>query len=386
MSNHYDLVVVGGGINGVGVAQAAAASGYSVLLLEREAIACGTSSRSSKLIHGGLRYLESFEINLVREALHERRLLLELAPDLVRLVPFHLPIYAHTKRRPGYVRAGLTLYALLARDAGSRFESLSPAAWTDLDGLDTRGLQTVFRYYDAQTDDAALTRAVMRSALGLGASLACPARFIAAKREPTGYRVHYDDGASRECRATILVNAAGPWVEEVAASIQPAIPAVPIDLVQGSHVVLEGGVTKGCYYVEASDRRAVFVMPWAGHSLVGTTEAPFSGDPGQAKPQPAEIDYLRATFARHFPGKSDTLLSAFAGVRVLPRDEASLFSRSREVRVVVDDQHQPHLVTLYGGKLTAYRRTAAKVMRRAHRTLGIRHRRADTAKLHLVPD
>lgn len=386
MTARYDVVVIGGGINGVGVAQAAAAGGYSVLLLEREALACGTSSRSSKLIHGGLRYLESFELNLVYEALRERRLLLQNAPGLVRLVPFHIPIYRETTRRATYVRLGLTVYASLARDAGARFARLPAAHWAALDGVETQGLEAVFRYYDAQTDDAALTRAVMRSAMALGAELTCPARFVAAERRADGYDVVYDDGNPRACRAGVLVNAAGPWAPAVAASIRPAAATLPVELVQGSHVVLAGAVRAGCYYLEAADRRAVFVMPWQGATLVGTTETPFAGDPAEAIPRPAEIEYLRATFSRYFPRQSAEVRAAFAGVRVLPCRPGPVSGRSREVLLGVDDDAAPRLVTVYGGKLTAYRRTAAKVLRRVRRALGPRRPRADTAKLPLAPD
>ena len=165
MSTAYDVVIIGGGIHGVGVAQAAAAAGHRVLLLEKTALASATSSRSSKLIHGGLRYLESAQFGLVRGSLRERTLLLQLAPDLVRRLPFHIPVYAGTTRRPFTIRAGLSLYALLGNLAPDcRFASLPRTDWPDLDGLATDGLQAVFRYYDAQTDDAALTRAVMASA------------------------------------------------------------------------------------------------------------------------------------------------------------------------------------------------------------------------------
>jgi len=166
-----DIVVVGAGIQGAGVAQAAAAAGYSVLLLEQTGIASGTSSRSSKLIHGGLRYLESGQFRLVRECLRERALLLRNAPSFVRLAPHYIPVYRETRRRPLLLRAGLSLYAVLGGlHPEVRFRQLPRSAWSDLDGLNQDGLQAVFRYFDAQTDDAALTRAVVSSAQSLGAT------------------------------------------------------------------------------------------------------------------------------------------------------------------------------------------------------------------------
>ncbi len=177
MSGSWDVVVVGGGIHGVGIAQAVAAAGHSVLVLEQEALAAGSSSRSSKLIHGGLRYLESGQFKLVRESLQERAILLRLAPELVRLQKFLIPIYAHSRRHSWQLRIGLSLYALLGgMDPAARFGTVPRHEWGQLDGLETDGLRQVFHYHDAQTDDALLTAAVMRSAQSLGAELELPAR------------------------------------------------------------------------------------------------------------------------------------------------------------------------------------------------------------------
>ena len=158
----HDIVVIGGGIHGAGVVQAAAAAGYRTLLLEKEGLAHGTSSRSSKLIHGGLRYLETLQFSLVQESLGERAILLRIAPHLVRLIPFYVPVYRGTLRRPWQIRIGLSLYALLGGlRKESLFRSVPKDQWTDLDGLDPSGLQSIFQYWDAQTDDAELTRGVV---------------------------------------------------------------------------------------------------------------------------------------------------------------------------------------------------------------------------------
>ena len=171
-----DLLIVGGGIHGVGVAQAGAAAGYRTVLLEQDSLAAGTSSRSSKLIHGGLRYLESGHIGLVRESLHERELLLRLAPQLVRRKRFYIPIYKQSSRSPFLIRSGLTLYAILAGGrSGTRFRSVPRREWDQLDGLSTKDLRKVYQYWDAQTDDRQLTAAVMRSAMSMDAHLCCPA-------------------------------------------------------------------------------------------------------------------------------------------------------------------------------------------------------------------
>lgn len=382
----YDVVVIGGGIHGVGVAQAAAAAGYSVLLLERTALASGTSSRSSKLIHGGLRYLESARFGLVRESLREREILLRIAPGLVRRVPFHIPVYGNSRRPPWMIRAGLGLYALLGGlSRHARFDTLPRARWDGLDGLDTRGLRAVFRYQDAQTDDALLTQAVMRSAQKLGAELRCPANFLSARRTGDDFVVHTLEGGDEHiCRARTLVNAAGPWVGTVLERITPRPAVLPVDLVQGAHIVVGNAIRHGIYYLEApQDGRAVFVMPWQEHTLVGTTETPFDGDPAAVSARPEEVAYLQETLWRYFPGHRGQLLGSFAGLRVLPHGSGPAFHRSRETILHPDNPDRVRLVTVYGGKLTGYRATAARVMRLLQKSLPARTARADTAVIRL---
>lgn len=382
----FDVVVAGAGIHGAGVAQAAAAAGWRVLLLEKTAVASGTSSRSSKLIHGGLRYLESGQWRLVRESLAEREILLRLAPGLVRRVPFLIPIYTFTTRPPWKIRAGLSLYALLGGLAPeARFRSLPRAAWGDLDGLRAGGLRRVFRYGDAQTDDAALTRAVIASARRLGARILCPARLARARRVKDLYEVvHAAAGREETCVARTIVNAGGPWVNRIQERIVPPPPRRAVELVQGAHVVLPGAVERGVYYVESPrDRRAVFVMPWKGKTLVGTTETPFGGEPDAVKPLPAEIDYLVETYRLYFPDRPADVEETFAGLRVLPQAIGAPFHRSREVALVTDDPRAPRVVAIYGGKLTGYRLTALRVARLLARTLG--GSPPDTASIPLEP-
>lgn len=385
----YDVAVIGGGIHGAGALQAAAAAGYRAVLLEKNQLAHGTSSRSSKLIHGGLRYLETAQISLVHESLREREILLRIAPDLVRRVPFYVPVFRETSRRPWQLRVGLSLYAILGgMMANARFSSVPRRQWPDLDGLDTVGLQAVFRYWDAQTDDAALTQAVVSSARELGAELLCPATFVSARRTDRGYRVAFRlEDREDEIDCVALVNAAGPWANRILESIDPTPPKLEVDLVQGSHIVVGGEVRQGIYYAEAPrDRRAVFIMPWEGKTLVGTTESPFDGDPEKVEPLWTEIGYLQETLARYFPSHETDVLESFAGLRVLPRQDGSFFRRPRETIFFADDPREPRLITLYGGKLTAYRSSARKLLRRLRAVLPARTVVADTATLPLVVD
>jgi glycerol-3-phosphate dehydrogenase len=386
----YDVIVVGGGIHGAGVLQAAQAAGYDGLLIEKTALASGTSSRSSKLIHGGLRYLESGQFALVRESLRERAINLRIAADLVELKPFFIPVYRDTRRRPWQLKLGLCLYALLGGfAAGTEFGAVPKREWSTLDGLDTQRLDAVIRYYDAQTDDAQLTRAIVRSAQDLGGELAMPATFTGALLTADGVEVSYDyEGARVTCRGRVFVNAAGPWAIRVAGAVHPALSVPDVDLVQGTHIVLPLGVTAGIYYVESpADGRAVFVMPWRGATLVGTTETPYQGDPDRVQPLPEEEDYLLAVAGHYFPvfrGMTrHDIVQRFAGLRVLPAASQTAFDRSRETIFTTDRDPRPRVLCIYGGKLTGWRAAAAHVLERIAPSLGPKPKRASTDRLIL---
>ena len=386
----YDVIVVGGGIHGAGVLQAAAAAGHSALLIEKRALASGTSSRSSKLIHGGLRYLESGQFGLVRESLKERAVHLRIAADLVELKPFFIPVYADTRRRPWQLKLGLAVYAVLGGfGAGTRFGSVPKSEWPQLDGLKTLNLDAVIRYHDAQTDDAELTRAIVGSARSLGGELAMPANFMAAQLTDHGVNVIFESGGTAsEVFARVLVNAAGPWAPQIARAIAPAIYIPDVDLVQGTHIVVPMQVTSGIYYVESpTDGRAVFVMPWQGATLIGTTETPYRGDPDQVRPLPEEEEYLLAVARHYFPAVSGLtradILQRFAGLRVLPAASQTAFDRSRETIFTTDRDPHPRVLGIYGGKLTGWRAAAAHVMERISPSLTARPRRAATDQLVL---
>jgi len=384
---NVDILIIGGGIHGAGVAQAAAADGYSSLVLEKSNLAGGTSSRSSKLIHGGLRYLESGQVGLVRESLHERQLLLKLAPQLVHPVPFYIPVYRDSRRGKWKIRLGLSLYSLIGGPFNPlmQFRELKRDEWNECKGLSKKGLITIFQYWDAQTDDAVLTRAVMNSAAELGSRLMCPAEILSAEQITNGYIVRYQHSSEeREIRCSFLVNAGGPWVNMVLEKVTPAAPRLSMDLVEGTHIIIEGKMHDKVFYLEApSDGRAVFVMPWKNNTtLVGTTECSYPGDPDYVEPGGDEIEYLRRTIARYFPSVEIKVLDSFAGLRVLPRGKGRFFNRSREL-ILHQSTNHPRLLTVYGGKLTVYRNSAQKILDRIRPLLGVRNIRAKTDRLQL---
>lgn len=395
MQEHYDIVVIGAGIHGAGALQAAAAAGYSCLLLEQyERPAMGTSSRSSKLIHGGLRYLESGEFRLVYECLRERRLLLRNAPSLVKLKPFIIPVYRNAWRTPWQIRAGLGIYSLLAGlGPRVRFKSIPKDQWQQLDGLRQTELRHVYEYADAQTNDAELTSAVIRSAESLGAETVYNAEFKQASFEQGHYHVRFLDTPTRLTRnvtAGAIVNAGGPWVNRVMEAVSPRPEIMPIEWVRGSHIILPGPASERIYYLEStSDRRAIFVMPWRGQTMIGTTEQFHFGDPAKVGPTPEEVEYLLGVFNFYFPNRyakaatPGMIIESFAGLRVLPKDERNPFLRTRETLFGFDDIRKPRLVAIYGGKLTSYRSTSEKVIRLLKRCLPPRRPKADTRKLKL---
>ena len=380
MALRYDVAVIGAGIHGAGVAQAAAAAGHRVLVLEKSAPAAGTSSKSSKLIHGGLRYLETMQFGLVRESLRERELLLRLAPGLVRRIPFYLPVYESMRRGPLTLRLGLSLYAVLGGLAPEmRFRSLPRAGWNALEPLRHDGLRAVFSYQDAQTDDAALVRAVLDSARAFGAVLEVPARVESATRESDGWRLRLADGSERA--ASVVVNAAGAWVGAVQS--RAGLPAIDIELVQGAHVEFDAPVGDGAIYVESPvDGRPVFLLPRRGGTTVGTTESLFRGDPDRVEPLSPEIEYLEATLRHYVPRFSGRRTTAWAGLRVLPRSTTDPNARRRGTMFVTDNPERPRWIAVCGGKLTTYRDTAAKVLRLAALSLPARAGR-DTATIPL---
>jgi len=379
--NETDILVVGGGINGCGVAQAAA-RGLRVLLVEQGEIASGTSSRSSKLIHGGLRYLETAQFSLVREALHERETLLRIAPGLVHKERFYIPVYQTSSRPPWKIAAGLLLYRFIAGD-GNDFHCISRQQWDHvLPDLSKEGLRAVFQYWDAATDDAALTRAVADSAVQMGAEILTQCRVQSIKRIHDGWEVNLSNGDA--VRTSALVNAAGPWVNQVLQSIGPSTGKLAISLVQGSHIILPQH-QEAYVYAEADDGRAVFIMPWKGQTMVGTTEVD-AADFSHPEPGKDELNYLLKVYRHYYPSRPASekdVAGCFAGVRVLPGEGGSFTGRTREVRLLCDDSGHPRLITIYGGKLTTYRRTAERVMALLSHVLPFPGSEMDTAKIKL---
>ena len=372
MSEIYDLLVVGGGINGAAIARDAAGRGIKVLLCDKGDLAAATSSGSSKLIHGGLRYLEHGDFRLVRESLAEREVLLRIAPHLVRPTSFVLPQGPGSRSR-WLVRAGLFLYDRLG---GAR--SLPGARRRDLRhdmlGMPLRAPGAGFIYADCRVDDARLTIITARDAAERGARILTRTALVASQREGGLWRATLQKESSETCAiaARVLVNAAGPWVVDVLRRAD--LPAhKSLRLVKGSHIVVprlyEGD---HAYLLQNDDRRIVFVIPFEREfSLVGTTELPFAGDPSAAAINEEEIAYLCQAVGRWFtrPPRAEDVLWHYTGVRPLYEDRARSASAATRDYVFDLDTSGPPALSIFGGKLTTHRRLAEHALTRVGRYL-----------------
>jgi glycerol-3-phosphate dehydrogenase len=309
VTQSFDVLVIGGGIHGAAVARDAAGRGLKVMLAEKGDYACATSSASSKLIHGGLRYLEQLELALVRESLVERAGLLNTAPHLVEPLRFLLPIYRWQKRPALLLHAGLALYDLLSIGDGlppsGRLKAPEIAA---LPRLRREDLAAVLHYHDCQADDARLVLAVLLDARARGADILNRRAVTAIKPLANGYAIELDErGAKRRVDARFIVNAAGPFVAGVNAMSSVAPPPRPLRLIRGSHIVLRmpEPVEADAYTLQDKEDRVIFVLPWLDRRflIVGTTEMPEKGDSGEAACSAEEQLYLLDAYNRYFaPG------------------------------------------------------------------------------------
>jgi glycerol-3-phosphate dehydrogenase len=366
----FDLAIIGGGINGCGIARDAAGRGNSVFLCEMNDLASGTSSWSTKLVHGGLRYLEYYEFRLVREALVEREILWQIAPHIIRPLRFVLP--HHAGLRPAWLlRLGLFMYDHI----GGR-KLLPPTRTLDLardevgqplvPGRYTKG----FEYSDCFVDDARLVVLTARDAANRGADIRTRTRAVQIRQADGIWHVTVEDKSSCE-RSTIsaraLVNAGGPWVEDVLASGAGVNPRAKVRLVQGSHIVVRKLYEHDrAYMFQNGDGRIVFVIPYQDDfTLIGTTDRDYDGDPAQVKASTEEIKYLCDSVSEYLarPVKPADVVWTYAGVRPLYDDGASeAKAATRDYVFELDTPGGAPLLSIYGGKITTYRRLAEEAL------------------------
>jgi glycerol-3-phosphate dehydrogenase len=373
-TQRYDLLIVGGGINGTGIARDAAGRGLKVLLCEQDDLAAHTSSASTKLIHGGLRYLEELHFSLVRKALREREVLLELAPHIMRPLHFIMPHAAHL--RPAWmIRAGLFLYDHLA-PRGRLAASQAVDLRTHIAGAPLQsGYRRGFVYSDVQTDDARLVVLNALDAQARGAVILTRTRCERLLAAGGGWLATLKAAhGERHITARAVVNAAGPWVSQFVADCTPVHAAHQVRLVKGSHITVPRLFShRFAYIFQNEDRRIVFAIPYEhDFTLIGTTDVDYHGDPAAVQIDSAEISYLCALVNRYFRQQiapADVIWS-YAGVRPLLADESSdPMSVTRDYALELDREPAP-LLSVFGGKITTYRRLAEDAVNLLGATLG----------------
>ncbi len=373
----FDLVVIGGGINGAATAREATLRGLKVALVEAGDFAVGTSSRSSKLIHGGLRYLEQFDFRLVRESRLERRLLHEIAPHLARPLPFLLPIYHGDPYYPLKIRAGLMLYDLLGNlGPADRHRMHSPTEAVRLvPGLRPEGLRAAAVYHDSETDDARLTIEMVTDAAERGAVVANYTE-VRALALTTGTGRHIGEivtaeardrltGRRHEISSRFWINATGPWVDHVRALLPGYDGSRTIRLTKGTHLIIpQISPHYALFAAIPSDKRIFLMLPWNGYSLLGTTDTDFHGDPASVQPDHADTEYLLNAVNRvlNQPITADQVVGSFAGLRALVIEPGESPSANTREHRFHRDPWARNFVSVCGGKLTTARALGEKLV------------------------
>ncbi|HRF08193.1 MAG TPA: glycerol-3-phosphate dehydrogenase [Xanthobacteraceae bacterium] len=378
-ANPVDIFVIGGGVNGCGIARDAAGRGFSVRLAEMNDLASGTSSKATKLIHGGLRYLEHYEFRLVREALTEREVIWRNAPHLVRPLRFVLP-YAKGLRPAWMLRLGLFLYDYL----GGR-KKLPPTKTLDLTrdpaGVPLKaGFTKGFEYSDCWVDDARFVVMNARDAADRGAIIETRKQVVSARVDDGLWLVRLrdrDTGAESEARARLLVNAAGPWVDHVIGVLPGNEHPKNVRQVQGSHIVVPKLFEHDrCYIFQNADQRIIFAIPYEDRfTLIGTTDRDYHGDLGAIEISKDETDYLCAAASEYFKRqiKAEDVVWTYSGVRPLFDDHATAAQEATRDYVLQDeDVSGAPLINIFGGKITTYRRLTEAVLEHVERQIGER--------------
>ncbi|ACT14947.1 MULTISPECIES: glycerol-3-phosphate dehydrogenase [Pectobacterium] len=367
-----DLIVIGGGINGAGIAADAAGRGLSVLLLEAQDLACATSSASSKLIHGGLRYLEHYEFRLVSEALSERETLLKMAPHIIFPMRFRLPHQPHL--RPAWmIRIGLFMYDNIGKRVSL---PASKGLKFGADSVLKPELKQGFEYSDCWVDDARLVVLNAQEVTKRGGEVRTRTKVTRARREQGVWIVDAVDSLTGETftwRAKGLVNATGPWVKEFFDDGLQLKSPYGIRLIKGSHIVVPKVHNQPqAYILQNKDHRIVFVIPWQDdYSIIGTTDVEYKGNPHDVKIDDNEVGYLLDVYNDHFKQQltRDDIVWTYSGVRPLCDDESdSPQAITRDYTLSVDDDNgQAPLLSVFGGKLTTYRKLAEHALDKLHK-------------------
>ena len=362
---NYDIIILGAGINGCGIAAELSRRNQRVLILERSAIGSGTSSKSSRLIHGGLRYLETAKFGLVREALHDRQELLKLYPGLVQMKPFYLPVYKSSPRPAWMIGLGLKLYDLLSgkysefksqRIHRDEFSSFAASLLQD-------GLKATFRYFDGKTDDLELTRTVAGEAHKSGCVIHEHIKITAITNQTTAYQVATNRGIFT---SPALINATGPWIDEV--NERYGLPAnYQIRKISGIHIVIDGLLTPDLMFMQTGNKRIFFIIPEPEYkrTIIGTTEREETAICDEVTYDDADIEYLLENINKYLTTNHqlnvNDVKDVWIGIRPLIAHKDNPTNLSREYALDLHPKGNIQLLHVFGGKLTTFLSLARKV-------------------------
>ncbi|DAB27838.1 MAG: glycerol-3-phosphate dehydrogenase [Sulfurimonas sp. RIFOXYD12_FULL_33_39] len=360
MRTQYDVVIIGAGINGVAIAKELAAVGKTVLVLEKNRIAYGASSHSSRLIHGGLRYLEHFEFALVREALRDQKYLLETYTDLVKLCSFYLPIYQNSKRPIWMIRFGLWLYSFFAKH-GQKASAVSIKDFTkEFKYIKEDNLKAVFRYFDAKTDDYALTNKIAQQAKDNKVEIVEETEIKTLFLDNNIIRLTTDKGV---VETNLLINAAGAWIDEINTKFN--LPSsYTIEKLSGIHIVIDKVLVPNPLILETTSKRVFFIIPQADTTLIGTTERSEESKIDDIKINNEDIEYLLKESNRYLKTelKRKDIKDVYIGVRPLIKSQKDPTRMSREYKLDLHYIGQNKILHVYGGKLTTFPSLAKKAV------------------------
>ncbi len=385
-SNDFDVFIIGGGINGAGIARDAAGRGYSVYLCEANDLASGTSSQSTKLIHGGLRYLEHYEFRLVREALTEREILWNIAPHIIHPMRFILP--HHKGLRPAWLlRLGLFMYDYIGGRKKLPATKTIDLSTDEAGKVLSQDFKKGFEYSDCAVDDARLVTLNALDAFERGASINTQTKCVDMQRTEGHWSVTLEDQITKKQKkinARIIINASGPWADKVLETLHATEHKKNIRLVQGSHIIVPRIYQHDrCYIFQNADDRIIFAIPYHDNfTLIGTTDHEYDGDPSETKITQTEIEYLCNSANEYFNDKinPEDIVGTFAGVRSLYNDGASKAQEATRDYVLRVDRPNPKvapMINVFGGKITTYRRLAESMMERVE---GLLEKSNDTNK------
>lgn len=360
MQNRYDAVILGAGINGVAIARGLALAGKNVLVLEKNHVAAGASSHSSRLIHGGLRYLEHFEFSLVKEALHDQKYLLDSYPELVKLHPFHLLVYADSKRPAWMIQLGLWIYSFFSKHAEKALKVSNDEFCSRFKAIRSDGLKAVYQYYDGKTDDAALTQKIAEEAMENGAEIVEKKEVKSLQIDDEVISVETDEGL---VQTNLLINATGAWVDEINARFD--LPSsYTIEKLSGIHLVINRVLVPGPLLLETQSQRVFFIIPEKETTLIGTTERSENADIDAIKVNDEDIEYLLKESNRYLKTElaRKDIKEVFIGTRPVIKSAKDPSKMSREYKLDLHRIGKNRVLHIYGGKLTTFPSLAKRVV------------------------